>query len=60
MVRTGDVGSIPGLGRSSRVGNGNPTPESLPGKFHGQRRATVHEAAKTRLSTIPHLSMVNS
>ena len=31
----GDVGSIPGSGRSSREGNGNPV--SLPGKSHGQR-----------------------
>ena len=33
----GDVGSIPGLGRSSREGNGNPFQYSLPGKSHGQR-----------------------
>ena len=33
----GDVGSIPGLGRYPGVGNGNPTPAFLPGKFHGQR-----------------------
>ena len=32
-----DKGSIPGLGSSSRVGNGNPPPVFLPGKFHGQR-----------------------
>ena len=31
----GDMGSIPGLGRSPGKGNGNPL---LPGKFHGQRR----------------------
>ena len=30
----GDAGSIPGLGRSPRVGNGNPV--FLPGKFHGR------------------------
>ena len=33
----GDLDSIPGLGRSPREGNGYPTPEFLPGKFHGQR-----------------------
>ena len=33
-----DVSSIPGLGRSPGVGNGNPLPYvSLPGKSHGQR-----------------------
>ena len=30
----GDLGSIPGLGRSPGEGNGNPL---LPGKSHGQR-----------------------
>ena len=28
---------IPGSERSSAEGNGQPTPVSLPGKFHGQR-----------------------
>ena len=39
----GDLGSIPGLGRSPGEGNGNP-PVFLPGEFHGQRSlwATVH------------------
>ena len=32
----GDIGSIPGLGRSPREGNGNPL-SILPGKSHGQR-----------------------
>ena len=32
------TGSIPGLGRSPRGGNGKqPTPVFLPGKSHGQR-----------------------
>ena len=31
-----DVGSIPGLGRSPGVGNGNPLQYILPGKLHGQ------------------------
>ena len=33
----GDLGSIPGLGRSSGEGNGNPLQYSCPEKFHGQR-----------------------
>ena len=32
-----DMSLIPGLGRSPGEGNGQPTPEFLPGKFHGQR-----------------------
>ena len=42
LANSGDVGSIPGLGRSSGVGNGNPLQYSQPGKFHGQRSPTVH------------------
>ena len=34
---TGDVGSIPGLERSSGVGNGNPLQFSCLKKSHGQR-----------------------
>ena len=34
---TGDVGLIPGLGRSSGERNSYPPPVFLPGKFHGQR-----------------------
>ena len=33
----GDLGLIPGLGRSPGEGNGNPTPVFLPGESHGQR-----------------------
>ena len=33
----GDPNLIPGLGRSPGEGNGQPTPEFLPGKFHRQR-----------------------
>ena len=33
----GDLGSIPGLGRSSGEGNGCPTLVFLPEEFHGQR-----------------------
>ena len=31
-----DTGLIPGLGRSTGGGNGNPPPVFLPGEFHGQ------------------------
>ena len=31
----GDLGSIPGLGRSSGDGDGLPTPVSWPGEFYG-------------------------
>ena len=34
---SGDLGSIPGLGRSPGEGKGYPTPVLLPGEFHGQR-----------------------
>ena len=33
----GDLGSIPGLGRSPGEGNGKPTPVLLLGESHGQR-----------------------
>ena len=33
----GDLGSIPGSGRSPGEGNGNPSVVLLPGKFHGWR-----------------------
>ena len=33
----GDVGSIPGLGRSLGEGHGQPTPVFLARKSHGQR-----------------------
>ena len=36
-ANTGDKGVIPGSGRCSKGGNGNPlTPVFLLGKFHGQ------------------------
>ena len=35
-ANTGDMGSIPGLGRSPGVGNGN-MPVFLPGRYHGQK-----------------------
>ena len=33
----GNLGSIPGSGRSPGEGNGNPTPVFLPGESHGWR-----------------------
>ena len=33
----GDLGLIPGLGRSPGEGSGNPLQYSLPGESHGQR-----------------------
>ena len=36
VCNAGDLGSIPGLGRSPGEGSGN-TPVLLPGKSHGQR-----------------------
>ena len=36
VYNAGDLGSIPGLGRSPGEGNGNPF-QDLPGKSHGQR-----------------------
>ena len=50
----GDLGSIPGLGRSSRERNGNPLQYSCPENpmHRGAWKATVHGVAKswTRLS----------
>ena len=45
-----DLGSIPGLGRSSGEGNGNPLQYScLENPMHrGARQATVHGVAKSR------------
>ena len=48
-VNAGDTGLIPGPGRSTGVGNGNP--EFLPGKFHGQRSLDTTEH---RLDTTEH------
>ena len=38
----GDLGLIPGSGRSPGEGNGYPFKVVLPGKFHGQRRLSVY------------------
>ena len=34
---TRDVSLVPGLERSLEVGNGNPTPVFLPGRFQGEK-----------------------
>ena len=46
-ANAGDLGSIPGSGRSPGEGNGNPVQGVLPGKSHKQRSlaATVHGIA---------------
>ena len=47
----GDLGSIPGSGRSPGEENSLPTPVFLPGEFHGQRSLagyTVHGVAKSQ------------
>ena len=47
---TGDMGSIPGSGRSLGGGHGNPLQYSCLGESHGQRSlvwATVHGVAKS-------------
>jgi len=45
-----DMGSVPGLGRSSRVGNGNPLQYSCLGNLmdRGGWCATAHGVAKSR------------
>ena len=43
----GDLGSIPGLGRSSGERNGLPTPVSWPGEFHGLHRPWGHKEMDT-------------
>ena len=54
----GDTGSIPGSGRSSREGNGNPFQYSCLGNLtdRGAWQATDHEVTKnqTQLSTHVH------
>ena len=47
-ANTGDVGSIPRLGRSPGEGNGNPLQDSCLGNpmDRGTRQATVHGVTK--------------
>ena len=60
---TGDTGSIPGSGRSSGGGNGNPFQFSCLGNpmDRGAWRATVHRVAKswTQLTTNTRLYMMH-
>ena len=48
--QAGDAGSVPGLGRSSREGNGNPLQYSCLGNAtdRGAWQATVHGVTKVR------------
>ena len=51
VCSAGDLGSIPGLGKSPGEGNGNPLQyPCLPGKSHGQRNLVgcIHGEAKSR------------
>ena len=54
VCNAGDLGSIPGLGRSPREGNTGPTPVFWPGKFHGQRSLAGYSSwgckSRTRLN----------
>ena len=43
----GDLGSIPGLGRSPRRRDGSPTPVFWPGEFHGLRSAWGRKESDT-------------
>ena len=47
-ANAGDAGLIPELGRSPRVGNGNPLQYSLPGESHGQRSLEGHSSRGRR------------
>ena len=57
---TGDVGLIPGLGRSPGEGHGNPPPVFLPGKSHGQSSLAMElqrvgcKGAHTHILIIQH------
>ena len=49
-AKVGDVGSIPGLGRSPKEGNGNPPQQSCLGNpmDRGTWRATFHGVTRVR------------
>ena len=54
----GDLGSIPGLGRSAGGGHGNPCQHSCPQKFHGQRSLVGYsheESAVTERPSTAHI-----
>ena len=50
LANAGDVGLIPGSGRSPREGNGNPIPVFLPGESHGQRSLECYNSMGLRKS----------
>ena len=55
---TGVMGSIPGLGRSPGIGDGNPLPVFLPGKSQGQRSLVGYSPWGLKEShTMEHLSI---
>ena len=62
-ANVGDVGSVPGLGRSPGGGNGNllqyPCLENSTDR--GAWQATVHGVAqsRTQLSTVTHISIIS-
>ena len=64
VYNAGDPGSIPGLGRSPREGNGNPFQYScLENPMDGGIwQATVHGVAqsRTRLSDFTHVTLLNT
>ena len=65
VCNAGDLGSIPGSGRSPGEGKWQPTPVFLPGESHGQRtcRATVHGVARVGhdcTTNFPFLSFLSS
>ena len=47
VCSAGDLGSIPGLGRSPGEGKGYPTPVSWPGEFHGLYSPRGHKESDT-------------
>ena len=49
-ANAGDLGSIPGLGRSPGEGNGNPLQYSYL-RFHGQRSLEVYSQGVAKLDT---------
>ena len=56
----GDVGSIPGSGRSPGEGNGNPF-QFLPGEFRGQRSLAVYSPwSYKELDTTEQLALLLS
>ena len=55
---TRDMGSIPGLGRSPRVGNSNPLQYFCPENSMDRRswQATVYETAKSQTQMSSHVT----